>query len=685
MKNMPVKPPRGGSTHVDVDASTSSNRSADVHTSLTELLGRSVFESDISADHSRPGNSPSGGTARNESRPLPAMVIQATPDEVRPPPRRSSLESYLIYANATLPDANSSGFRVVNGRTYVDLSIGGTVLVGTDPDTGLYRARLSSELLPSGPVLERDGNSGFWRLREDVGSSTRAQFKRLFPEATDEHADDFIARFGDRNTAGVELERIKLGYPQLDRELGAWETAYKGRNADERNRRLAVGARIRRLYKWQGNTSEKIHQDGRLLGFKLELDLGSQKKQEFPVLSQRLRSVVALEIEGTAVGDLERLLSSLSHIEALKVRMSLHDGLPVGIEKLTELKVLDMSNTGLVLKAADVDRFTGMSRLEELSLENCDLLHAPSVRGLTELQVLNLGYTGISALPAGLSQIPGPSRLQVLDLHWNRNLQVAPDVSAMSELRILNLTDTGITRLPVGLDSGSGASRLEILKLNSNPLYVAPSLRGMIALQELDLSNTRINRFPEGITSDIPKMKLRLGGNDIVSIPESLELRKGFDLSYNPISDPASLRRLIFARRQTGTDIWLGQGSTDLSANLWLRNVPPAQIPKKLELWRRWSSFPETDLMLRIRHLSRTPEFQIERPLLQRRVWAFLEIFDKADTVEQARLRTVAGGFMDNEPTLGIMLERLEAEIRKFDPTWQHPPLHHLPKRPKLE
>ena len=682
---MPVKPPRGGSIHVDAYISTGPNRSVDIDASPLGALGRSRDDSNITQDilQSRAGSS--GATDAGATHPLPAVVVQAAPVEVRPLTSQSSLESYLVNAKANLPDANSSGLRVVNKRTYVDLSIGGTVLVGADPVTGFYRARLSSELLPSGPVLERDSQSGLWRLREDVGSTIRAQFKRSFPEATDEHANDFFTRFVDMDTARVELERIKLELPQLERELGAWEKAYKGRNSDERDRRLAVGAKIRRLFKWQGNTSEKVHQEGRLAGFELKLELGNRKNQVLPVFSPRLISVVALKIEGGTVGNLESVFSSFSHIEALTVQSSLNDGLPAGIEKLTQLKVLDMSRTGLVLKPTDVDRFTRLSRLQELNLENCTLVHAPSVHGLTELRVLNLGYTGISALPAGLSQTPGPSRLQVLDLHWNRNLQVAPDVSAMSELRRLDLTDTGITRLPIGLDSASRSSRLEVLKLGDNPLYVPPSLRGMTALQEVDLSNTRIDRFPEGITFDIPKAKLKLASNNIVSIPESLELRKGFDLSHNPISDHASLRRLIFARRQTGTDIWLGLGSTDMSANIWLQNVPPAQIPHRLAIWDRWSSNPESDMMLRIRHLSRTPEFLIERPLLQRRVWAFLETFDKADAIEQARLRAVAGRFMENEPILGVMLERLEAEIQKFDAWRQYPPLHHLPKRPKLE
>ncbi|MBR7195500.1 leucine-rich repeat domain-containing protein [Pseudomonas sp. 14A] len=683
-EDMPVKPPRGGSTPVDVNASAGASRSAEVDTSLPTTSGRRGSASDISVDHSRPGDGASDGTAGNETKPLAVVMVHAASAEALVIPGPSSLENYLISAGSTLPDANSSGLRVFKSRTYVDLSIGGTVLVGADPDTGLYRARRSSELRPSGPVLERDSASGLWRLHEDVGATIREQFKRSFPEAADEHAQHFNNRFGDRDSAEIELERIKFGFPQLDRELGAWEKAYKGSDTEERDRRFALGAKVRQLFKWLGDASERIHQEGFQTGFVLKLAFGRKRNFALPVLSTRLDSIVALEITEGAVGKLEGLFKSLSHIETLKVQASL-DGLPAGIETLTELKVLDMSRTGVLFKPADVDRFTRMSRLQELNLENGRVLHAPSVRGLTELRVLNLRYTGINALPAGLSEMPGPSRLQVLDLGRNRGLKVAPDVSAMSELRILDLADTGISRLPVGLDSGSGPSRLEILNLSANDLYVAPSLRGMTALQELDLSWTRIDRLPEGITADIPKTKLILKGNDIQTIPESLELRKGFDLSYNPISDPAALRRFIFARRQTGTDVWLGRGSTDLSANLWLKNVPPAQLPDKLALWNRWSSVPESDLMLRIRHLSGTPEFHIERPLLQRRVWAFLEAFDKADAVEQAQLRAVAGRFTENEPIIGVMLERLEAEIEKFDARRQHVPPHQLPKRPRFE
>jgi hypothetical protein len=206
--------------------------------------------------------------------------------------------------------------------------------------------------------------------------------------------------------------------------------------------------------------------------------------------------------------------------------------------------------------------------------------------------------------------------------------------------------------------------------------FLSPSLKAMTALQELDLSNMRLDRFPAGITDEIPGKVLNLANNRITSIPESVELRAGFNLIGNPITDPASLRRLIRARIKTDSDIWLGAESNDVSANLWLQHVPAEEVPKKLELWDSVAHLSRS-----LRRLSRTPEFHVEYPLLQRRVWWFVEVYVKADASEKARMTDI----LINEPSPGKMLDRLEAQIREYDSGRQNQPLHHLPKRPKLD
>ena len=103
---------------------------------------------DINADAIMPTRAPS--VTLNES---PLSTQPTTPQ---------SIEGYSMPAIPALPDANSDGFRVHRGRRYVDLANSRVTLVARDPDTGLFRARLPSELIASGPLLLRDPVSRLW-------------------------------------------------------------------------------------------------------------------------------------------------------------------------------------------------------------------------------------------------------------------------------------------------------------------------------------------------------------------------------------------------------------------------------------------------------------------------------------------------------------------------------------------
>lgn len=90
-------------------------------------------------------------------------VHPSTSPNETPPAAVLPLEHYRVMAAASLPAANIEGFRVHKGRQYVDVVDVGIVQVAKDADTGLYRAHLASESKPSGPVLVREVDSGFWR------------------------------------------------------------------------------------------------------------------------------------------------------------------------------------------------------------------------------------------------------------------------------------------------------------------------------------------------------------------------------------------------------------------------------------------------------------------------------------------------------------------------------------------
>ncbi|QUE93825.1 leucine-rich repeat domain-containing protein [Pseudomonas sp. SCA2728.1_7] len=577
------------------------------------------------------------------------------------------MDNYVTNARAILPQINSEGLRVISRRTYADLSDGDLVLVAVDSATGLYRARRPSELLPSGPVLLRNPESGLWYPREVIEPTTRAHVRKYLPEATDQDADAFIARFNDKDVAELELKRIQLGLPQLDtQQVSIPHHQLREAQSHEIQGTFDMWRTLRQLYKWQGQPDQRVYRDGRLSGFKLDINLTLWPVDR--LLSLKFKSVVSLTLRGHAPLDPEVFFAQFPNIESLTIASQVITRRNSG----GGLFLMDMTYSRLRVDSRFTEQLKRLPHLRELNLQDCDLQADFSVRGMTRLQVLRLANTQGPAV----NDLPGALRFGVPVQRQNDFLQTDPDISGMTELRVLDLTGTGIRRIPLGLDADNGRSSLEILRLGNNALSVAPSLKAMTALQELDLSNMGLDGFPEGITNEIPGKVLNLANNRITSIPESIELRAGFNLIGNPITDPASLRRLIRARITTDSDMWLGAESNDVSANLWLQHVPAEEVPKKLELWDSVAH-----LSSRLRKLSRTPEFHVEYPLLQRRVWWFLEVYVKADASEKARMTDI----LINEPSPGKMLDRLEAAIREYDAGRQNQPLHHLPKRPRLD
>ncbi|SDB65440.1 hypothetical protein SAMN03159382_05611 [Pseudomonas sp. NFACC23-1] len=89
----------------------------------------------------------------------------ASPAAIRAAPASVSLDGYYLSPELvpmlSEPDA-TSGIRTFRTRTYVELSEGGTVLLGRDSEQN-YRARSGIELVASGPRLEQVEGSHLWR------------------------------------------------------------------------------------------------------------------------------------------------------------------------------------------------------------------------------------------------------------------------------------------------------------------------------------------------------------------------------------------------------------------------------------------------------------------------------------------------------------------------------------------
>ncbi|WP_212801300.1 hypothetical protein [Pseudomonas sp. St290] len=112
------------------------------------------------------------------------------------------------------PDA-TSGIRTFRTRTYVQLSEGGTVLLGRDADQN-YRARLGTELIASGPRLEQVEGSLLWRRVPDdataQGNDPQPTSSRRRP-SDDEPAQEVAPKRANTATAPFKQHWELLPYP----------------------------------------------------------------------------------------------------------------------------------------------------------------------------------------------------------------------------------------------------------------------------------------------------------------------------------------------------------------------------------------------------------------------------------------------------------------------------------------
>lgn len=171
---MPVKPPRGGSTHVDTDVHTFPKRSSD-----KDFLPADVPVPDNKVPWIRLDD-PKLRSTRPGDDTGPDTILPESSIEVRPASNvaaisavmHRSLETYRITSAAELPAPDVEGLRIYKNRRYVDVPGSGLVLVAVDPDTGWYRARHPGELLPSGPWMLRDSETGIWHPHSDFSTRT---------------------------------------------------------------------------------------------------------------------------------------------------------------------------------------------------------------------------------------------------------------------------------------------------------------------------------------------------------------------------------------------------------------------------------------------------------------------------------------------------------------------------------
>ncbi|MGL6244005.1 hypothetical protein [Pseudomonas sp.] len=128
-------------------------------------------------------------------------------------PVQQPLEHYWVAAATQLPQADAQGLRTFKGRQYAEVPGGHIVHVGLDPATGQYRARLSSELQPSGPVLLRQPGSELWHPLELSRPELAASAIAMTPYTPEE----------------LNVMRLAVPYLPHSNQIGSYHRANNGK------------------------------------------------------------------------------------------------------------------------------------------------------------------------------------------------------------------------------------------------------------------------------------------------------------------------------------------------------------------------------------------------------------------------------------------------------------------------
>jgi Leucine-rich repeat (LRR) protein len=531
---MPIKsPPKGidtGNTHVRQPPA------ADVDNPRTDTPRLTDLDPTLHINQRlRPG-SPAAPADLDAINPASVITVHASNEsgEVRLPTSQP-LEHYRLAAATGLPEADAEGLRTYKGRQYVDIVNGAIVLVSTDPDTGLYRARLPSESKPSGPPLLRDPDSGLWHELDHFEpvtfplSATRLEaFRTNLDFNTAAHSSDGLQRFNgklyvvidhhsyqvlhdlDASTPLTKVMRIvRPEDPVASDGQNIYVATRPGRSEpivlDARDGWVAINA--------AGAGGMRRSQSERLTGQSLADRLGafarrlrspeSRARTLFPSYDDQQIAVYIRSLGDDVANGLALRENAYKNLkEELQAWAQASSSTAQGWVELAtkQIKRCWRHETGSTLKlppgggflpslTADFDHVRTLELNTHVWSDSADAF----LRRFSALEHLTLSGCDLKKLPTGVAE--------------------------MNHLSSLNLRANGLQLDPVSADKLSLFTRLESLVLADNPLGNLPDFSGMSALKMLDLSNTALDQWPSGLPELVTVERIDLRNNQITEVP----------------------------------------------------------------------------------------------------------------------------------------------------------------------
>ena len=282
-------------------------------------------------------------------------------------------------------------------------------------------------------------------------------------------------------------------------------------------------------------------------------------------------------------------------------------------------------------------------------------------------------------------------RLDTLELQGIPDALIPADVAKMSRLRDLKLTDGALQMVPDNNALLGKLTTLESLDLSGNPLGAAPSIDTLPKLRSLRLDRTGLVDIPRALVNRRSLEFLGLAGNRFTSIPRTLDLRWGLDLSANPFDDLNTLQRLFAFRQETGFELWIDTSAAPLNQpDDWVRGLLEPDAVARTALWQKVAAQERgadpriPGYLSRFARMSMTLDYRVGYEGLRNRLWVFLKRVAYADEPLRIRLRGINQDLAQTENPR-VLLESLEQGILNYDALRQGHPMFQLPKRARLE
>jgi len=284
-----------------------------------------------------------------------------------------------------------------------------------------------------------------------------------------------------------------------------------------------------------------------------------------------LTDLRVVQIENTGLKLLPESIGRLNGLTQMFLCDNKLTSLPESIGQLTELKTLNVYENKLTSLPESIGR---LAKLETLGMDTNRLTSLPeSIGQLTELKSMHVYSNKLTSLPQSIGQM---NKLEILYVQDNKLTSLPESIGQLTELKTLNVCDNKLTSLP---ESIGRLAKLKSLGMDTNRLTSLPESIGRLAkLGILDMDNNMLTSLPESIWQLTELKILNVRNNKLTTLPESIGRLANLEtlaLDDNKLTSlPESIKNLTEL-----SQLFASGNSSRVTAQIAARNLIPPDSP----------------------------------------------------------------------------------------------------------